>query len=199
MPQEFSAIRFHDYGASDKLVLETLAWPALKGNEVLVEVRYAGVNPVDWKIRSGYLKDFMPIPLPFSPGIDLSGIVVEIGSQVKGLKKGQAVFGIGRGTYAQYALTTEEDVVPKPENLSFELAATVPVGALTAWKAVLDAGVGKDLSVLIQGAAGGVGIFAVQFAALKGARVIGSASSGNLEFVKSLGAGKAVDYANPSY
>ena len=85
MEQNFQAIRFHEYGGSDKLVLETVARPALKSDEVLVEVRYAGVNPVDWKIRSGYLKDYMPIQLPFVPGADLSGVIAETGSGVKSL------------------------------------------------------------------------------------------------------------------
>jgi NADPH:quinone reductase-like Zn-dependent oxidoreductase len=194
MAQDFQAVRFHEYGGSDKLVLETLPRPSLKADEVLVEVHYAGVNPVDWKIRSGYLKDYMPVPLPFTPGADLSGVVVDVGAGVKSVKKGQAVFGIGKGSYAQYAVAEEGDIVPKPESLSFETAATVPLAALTAWKAVEDSGAGKGQTVVIQGAAGGVGLFAVQFAKMKGARVIGTASANNLAFVKTLGAEKAVDY-----
>jgi NADPH:quinone reductase-like Zn-dependent oxidoreductase len=198
MSQDFQAIRFHEYGGSDKLVLETLPRSTLKAGEVLVEVRYAGVNPVDWKIRSGYLKDFMPVQLPLVPGSDLSGIVVEIGPGVKSLKAGQAVFGIGKGSYARYAVAAEGDVVAKPEGLSFEAAAAAPLAALTAWQAVEDSGASRGQTVVVQGAAGGVGAFAVQFAALKGAKVIGTASKGNLDYVKSLGAIKAVDYKNDS-
>jgi NADPH:quinone reductase-like Zn-dependent oxidoreductase len=194
MSNDFRAIRFHEYGAADKLVLETLPLPTLEADELLVEVRFAGVNPIDWKIRAGYLKDFMPVPLPFTPGIDFSGVVAKMGAGVKNFKIGQAVFGIGRGAYAEYAVAKAGDIVSKPESLSFELAATVPIGALTAWKALEDAGVAKGQTVVIQGAAGGVGLFAVQLAALKGAKVIGSASADNLAFVKSLGAGQAVDY-----
>jgi len=194
MVRDFQAIRFHEYGGSDKLVLESVPRPILKADEVLIEVHYAGVNPVDWKIRSGYLKDFMPVQLPLVPGADLSGIVVETGTGVKSLKKGQAVFGIGKGCYAQYAVAAEGDVVVKPESLSFEEAASVPLAALTAWQAVADSGAAKGQSVVIQGAAGGVGAFAVQFAAKKGAKVVGTASKGNLDFVKSLGAAKALDY-----
>ena len=194
MAQDFQAIRFHEYGGSDKLVLESVPRPIHKADEVLIEVQYAGVNPVDWKIRSGYLKDFMPVQLPLVPGADLSGIVVETGTGVKSLKKGQAVFGIGKGCYAQYAVAAEGDVVVKPESLSFEEAASVPLAALTAWQAVADSGAAKGQSVVIQGAAGGVGAFAVQFAAKKGAKVVGTASKGNLDFVKSLGAAKALDY-----
>jgi NADPH:quinone reductase-like Zn-dependent oxidoreductase len=194
MGTAFRAIRFHEYGNSDKLALESVPRPELKANEVLVEVYFAGVNPIDWKIRAGYLKDFMPVPLPFIPGIDFSGIVEEVGSDVKNLKKGQAVFGIAKGAYAEYAIAAAEDVVPKPDELSFELAATVPVGALTAWKALEDGGVKSGQTVLIQGASGGVGMFAVQFARILGAKAIGTASSDNLAYVKALGAEKVVDY-----
>lgn len=198
MVREFKAIRFHEYGGSDKLALETVPTPALKAGEILIEVHYAGVNPIDWKMRSGFLRDYMPIQLPFTPGIDVSGVVVEVGPGVTGLKRGQAVFGIANGGYAQYAVAGEGDVVPKPEGLSFETAATVPLAALTAWKAVEDSGAREGLTVVIQGAAGGVGLFAVQFAKIKGARVIGTASEDNLTFVKSLGAEKAIDYKNGS-
>ena len=194
MAQSIHAIRFHEYGGSDKLVLETVPRPELKADEVLVKVHYAGVNPVDWKIRSGYLKDFMPVPLPYTPGIDVSGVIEEVGAGVKGLTKGQAVFGVAKGGYAEYAVAAAADLVPKPGNVSFEAAATLPVGALTAWKAVEDAGVTKGQTVLIHGAAGGVGQFAVQFARLKGAKVIGVASAANEAFVKGLGVEKVVDY-----
>ena len=139
---------------------------------MLVRVRFAGVNPVDWKLRAGYLKDYMPLNLPFIPGIDVSGTVEEPGKGVS-LKKGQEVFGVARGAYAEYALASENDISLKPGGLSFELAAALPVGSLTAWQAVEDSGVKAGQTVVVQGAAGGVGLFAVQFARLKGARVIG--------------------------
>jgi NADPH:quinone reductase-like Zn-dependent oxidoreductase len=194
MEKDFRAIRFHEYGPSDRLVLDTIPRPDLKADEVLVEVHFAGVNPVDWKIRAGYLKDYMPVPLPYTLGIDFSGIIADIGSEVKNFQKGQAVFGIASGAYAEYAVAKAADIVSKPDSLSFELAATVPVGALTGWKAVEDAGVKNGQTVVVQGAAGGVGLFAVQFARLKGAKVIGTASSDNAAFVKGLGADKVVDY-----
>jgi NADPH:quinone reductase-like Zn-dependent oxidoreductase len=194
MKQDFKAIRFHEYGGSENLVLDTTASAPPGADEVLVEVYFAGVNPIDWKIRGGYLKEFMPVPLPYTPGVDFSGVVAEVGSAVKDIKIGQAVFGIGKGTYAQYALAKAADIVLKPDNVSFEMAATVPLGALTAWQAVADSGAAKDLSVVVQGAAGGVGLFAVQFAALKGAKVTGIASEKNLTFVKTLGAERAVAY-----
>lgn len=193
MSEQMKAIRFFEYGDSDKLILETIARPAPQANEILIKVHYAGVNPIDWKIRAGLLRNYMPAQLPFIPGIDVSGTVEDVGSEVKTLKKGQPVFGVAKGAYAEYALALATDVAVRPDSLSFELAATLPVGALTAWKAVEDAGIKAGQTVVVLGAAGGVGLFVVQFAHAKGAKVIGTASGANLEFVKSLGA-EAVDY-----
>jgi NADPH:quinone reductase-like Zn-dependent oxidoreductase len=194
MSGEIKAIRFHEYGGSEKLVLDVIPRPVPKAAEVLIKVHFAGVNPVDWKFRAGYLKDYMPVQLPFVPGIDVSGTIEDLGSEVKTLKKGQAVFGVARGGYAEYAIASANDVTAKPDKLSFEQAATLPVGALTAWQTVEDAGIKAGQTVVVQGAAGGVGLFAVQFACGKGAKVIGVASAVNLDFVKSLGAEKTVDY-----
>ncbi len=194
MPHEMVAIRFHEYGGSDKLLVEKIQRPQPKAGEVLIKVHYAGVNPVDWKYRAGYLKDFMPIQLPFTPGIDVSGTIEEVGPGVTGLKKGDAVFGLAQEGYAEYAIAKAGAVAAKPEGLSFEIAATLPVGALTAWQSLEDAGVKAGQTVVIQGASGGVGIFAVQLAHQKGARVIGTTSTPNVDFVKSLGADLVVDY-----
>ena len=194
MAQEMTAVRFHEYGGSDKLIVEKIVRPQPKAGEVLIKVQYAGVNPIDWKFRAGYLKDYMPIQLPYTPGLDVSGTIEEIGPGVTGLKKGEAVFGLAQGGYAEYAIAKAGEVAAKPDGLSFEIAATLPVGALTAWKTVEDAGVKAGQTVVIQGAAGGVGIFAVQMARQKGARVIGTTSTANVDFVKSLGADQVVDY-----
>jgi len=192
MPVEMKAIRFHEYGSSGKLVLESIPRPEPGAGEVLVKVLFAGVNPIDWKLRAGFLKDFMPLRLPVIAVIDFSGIVEEAGKGAS-LKKGQAVFGIAKWAYAEYALASESDVALKPDGLSFELAAALPTGSLTAWQTVEDAGVKAGQTVVVQGAAGGVGLFAVQFAREKGAKVIGTSSAANTGFVKSLGA-EAVDY-----
>ena len=194
MSEQMKAIRFHEYGGSEKLVLETIPRPVPSATEILIKVHFAGVNPIDWKIRAGLLKNFMPVQLPSVPGIDVSGTIEELGSEVKTLKKGQAVFGVAKGAYAEYAIALASDVTAKPDNLSFELAATLPVGALTGWKAVEDAGIKTGQTVVVQAAAGGVGLFAVQFARTKGAKVVGTASGANLQFVRSLGAEKSVDY-----
>jgi NADPH:quinone reductase-like Zn-dependent oxidoreductase len=194
MLQEMTAVRFHEYGGSDKLIIERIPRPQPKAGEVLIKVHYAGVNPVDWKLRAGYLKDYMPIQLPYTPGIDVSGTIEELGPGVTGVKKGEAVFGLVQGGYAEYAIAKAAEVAAKPDALSFEIAATLPVGALTAWQAVEDAGVKGGQTVVIQGASGGVGILAVQLAHQKGARVIGTTSTANVDFVKSLGADMVVDY-----
>lgn len=195
MPTDFRAIRFHEYGSSDRLVLEPVPKARLQPDEVLVEVRYAGVNPIDWKLRSGRIKQYMPIPLPYTPGLDASGVVTELGSSVKGFSKGQDVFGIVKGSYAEYAIADASDLAEKPAGVTFQEAAAVPVGALTAWQALEDAGVRAGQTVVVLGAAGGVGSFAVQLAKAWGAVVIGTASAKNLGFVRSLGADQAVDYA----
>jgi NADPH:quinone reductase-like Zn-dependent oxidoreductase len=194
MPQEMTAIRFHDYGGSDKLVVEKVQRPQPKAGEVLIKVHYAGVNPIDWKFRAGFLKEYMPIQLPYTPGIDVSGTIEEVGAGVTGLKKGEAVLGLAQGAYAEYAIAKADAVAAKPDGVSFEVAASVALGSLTAWQSVEDAGIKPGQTVVIQGAAGGVGGFAVQFAHQKGAKVIGTTSTANVDFVKSLGADQVVDY-----
>ena len=189
------AIRVHEYGGPEKLVVETVERPEATGSRVLVRMKAAGVNPVDWKLRSGMIKDWMPLTFPWAPGIDGAGIVEAVGPDVKGLAPGDSVFGIFSGSYAEMALAAEGDLSRKPRALSFEEAAAVPVGALTAWKGVIEDGAiqeGQRIAVL--GAAGGVGLFAVQFAHWKKARVTATASAANAAFVKSLGADEVIDY-----
>jgi NADPH:quinone reductase-like Zn-dependent oxidoreductase len=192
------AARFHEYGPAQNLVIEEVPRPEPQAGEVLVRVHAAGVNPVDWKIRRGYLKDFMPVPLPFTPGLDLAGIVAAVGPDVTTVQPGQAVFGRGSGAYAEYAIAPANALAPKPHALSFDQAATIPVGASTAWAAIFDvAGLQAGQRLLVHGAAGGVGLYAVQFGRWAGAEVIGTASAGNVEFVRSLGAQTVVDYTTP--
>ena len=190
------AVRYHDYGGPQVLVLEQAPLPQPQAGQVLLRVLAAGVNPADWKIRAGFFKEFMPLPLPWTPGLDAAGMVEAVGADVTTLQPGQAVYGVVNGGYAEYAVAPAVDLRPKPAHLSFEQAAAVPVGALTAWQAVIeDAQVQPGQHVLVHGAAGGVGLFAVQLARWKGAHVTGTASAGNLEFVRSLGAETAIDYS----
>ena len=189
-------IHIHSYGGPEQLKLEEKPRPAPSSGEVLVRVYAAGVNPIDWKIRQGLMKNFQPVTFPFTPGIELAGVVAAIGPGVTAFEIGQAVLGqVAAGAYAEYVPVPVEALALKPETLSFIEAAAFPVGATTAWRTLFDnGGLTPGQRVLIQGAAGGVGLFAVQLAKWKGAQVIGTASTANLEFVRSLGADTVVDY-----
>jgi NADPH:quinone reductase-like Zn-dependent oxidoreductase len=189
------AIQARDYGEPEVLVLEQTRRPDPNADQVLIRLKAAGVNPADWKYRSGMYKQFMPLQFPWTPGMEASGIIEAVGANVTTLKKGDEVYGIVTGGYAEYALAQASDVQPKPASLTFEQAAAIPVGALTAWGAVLDAAnVEAGQHILVHGAAGGVGAFAVQLAKWKGAHVTGTASAANLKFVRSLGAEDVIDY-----
>lgn len=191
-----NAIRVHHYGDTDQLKLEQIPQPEPQEGEVLVRVHAAGVNPLDWKIRAGWGKDTLPITFPYVPGRDFSGVVEKIGPGVTAFQPGQEVFGQSlRGSYAQYTLAPVNTLALKPKTLSFDEAATIPIGATTAWQGILDQGnLQPGQRVLILGGAGGVGHFAVQFARRTGAQVISTASPGNVEYVRELGAEMVVDY-----
>lgn len=197
LPQTIRAIRVHSYGEPEVLKVEKVARPEPREGEVLIKVHAAGVNPADWKIRAGLLKDLFPMQFPFTPGLEFAGVVEEVGPGVTAFQKGQAVFGQSHGgTYAEYITAPVATTALKPEKLGFDEAATVSVGATTAWQGLFDHGkLGSGQRVLVLGAAGGVGLFAVQLARWKGAHVIGTASARNLDFVRSLGAEQVVDYA----
>jgi NADPH:quinone reductase-like Zn-dependent oxidoreductase len=189
------AARFHDYGPPEVLVVEEVPRPTPQGGEVLVRVHAAGVNPIDWKLRAGYLKQFMPVQLPYIPGFDLAGMVEAVGPEVTELTVGEAVFGRGAGSYADYAIAPATALARKPASITFDEAATIAIGGVTAWAGLFGA---ADLQpgqrLLVQGAAGGTGSYGVQLGRWKGAHVIGTASARNLDFVRSLGAEDAVDY-----
>src|SRR5258707_3584759 len=189
-------IRVYKYGGPEELKLEQRPRPEPQAGEVLLHVYAAGVNPIDWKIRQGLMQNFAPVTFPYVPGVEVAGVVEGVGPGVTAVKVGQAVFGPStKGAYAEYITESAEALALKPESLSFVEAATVPVGASTAWRTLFDdGGLMAGQRVLIQGAAGGVGQFAVQLAKRKGAQVIGTASTTNLAFVSSLGADHVVDY-----
>jgi len=194
--QTTRVIHVYSYGGPEQLKLEQKPRPEPQAGEVLLRVHAAGVNQIDWKIRQGLMKDFQPVTFPYTPGIEVAGVVEGVGPGVTAFEIGQAVFGqSARGAYAEYITESVEALALKPETLSFAEAATVPVGATTAWRALFDnGGLTSGQRVLIQGAAGGVGLFAVQLAKWKGAQVIGTASTANLDFVLGLGADTVVDY-----
>jgi NADPH:quinone reductase-like Zn-dependent oxidoreductase len=191
------AVRFHSYGPPSVLVLEEIDRPEPKAGEILIKVHDAGVNPIDWKMRAGYLQQYMPVTLPHTPGLDVSGTVASVGEGVVDFKVGDRVFGRGSRTYAEYAVAPVATIAHIPEGVSFEQAATLHVGGVTAWLGLFDsAHLEAGQRVLIQGGAGGVGSIAVQLARWKGAYVIATTSTANVEFVRSLGADEVIDYTS---
>jgi NADPH:quinone reductase-like Zn-dependent oxidoreductase len=207
LAETMRAVRYHAHGAPDTLEVEEVPRPVPQAGEVLVRVHAAGVNPLDWKIRQGWWRDSLPRTLPAIPGIDLAGVVAAIGPEVTTLQVGQAVYGSnqaflgnGTGTYAEYAIAPARWQAPKPRNLSFDQAATVPTGAGTAWSGLFEVGkLQAGQRLLVHGAAGGVGGYAVQLGRWTGAEVIGTASAGRAEFVRSLGAQTVVDYTTTAF
>src|ERR1700722_733244 len=194
-PPEMRAARFHEYGPPSVLVIDLVPRPAPQEGEVLIHVRTAGVNPIDWKMRAGYLKTYMPVDLPRIPGLDVAGIVEQVGPGVTEFAAGDAVFGRGTSTYAEYATGPLATLARKPDGVSFDQAATLHVGGVTAWIALFDmAHLEPGQRVLIQGGAGGVGSIAVQLAHWKGAHVIATTSTDNVAYVQSIGADEVVDY-----
>ena len=193
------AVRIHQYGGPEVLKYEDAPRPQPGPGEVLIRVHATSVNPVDWKVREGHLREMMKYTLPLIPGWDVSGVVESIGAGVMRLKTGDEVYGrpdISRnGAYAEYIAVRESEVALKPKSLDHAHAAAIPLAALTAWQALFYAAkLAAGQTVLIHGAAGGVGTFAVQFAKLKGARVIATASKKNHDFLRSLGAAEVIDY-----
>ena len=198
------AVRIHEYGDPGVLKYEDAPVPEIGPDEVLIKVHSAGVNPVDWKVRKGLLKERRPYRLPLIPGWDLSGTIERVGTLVTRLKEGDRVFSrpdIGRdGSYAEQIAVRADEVALAPRSVPLETAAGVPLCALTAWMALFEwAGLRAGQTVLIHAASGGVGTFAVQLAKLAGARVIGTTSGRNTEFVRSLGADAVIDYRREDF
>ncbi len=201
---KMQAVRFHSYGAPNVLVLEEAPRPQAGAGEVLLRVHAAGVNPLDWKVRAGHLKEWLPHRLPLIPGWDVSGVVEAVGPEVTAFKTGEAVYGMldfnRQGAYAEYVAARTGELARKPRSIDHIQAAAVPLAALTAWQALFEvAGLAPWHTVLIHAAAGGVGHFAVQLAKWKGAKVIGTASAGNASFLRELGADEVIDYRSTRF
>lgn len=193
------AVRIHEFGGPDQLVYEDVPVPTIEPNEVLIRAHAAGVNPVDAAIRAGYMVEYINHSLPLVMGWDVSGVVDQIGSDVKNLKVGDEVYAradVARdGAYGEYVAVRAGDVALKPKSLDHIHAAATPHAALSAWQSLVEtAGLSAGQTVLIHGAAGGVGSFAVQFAKMRGAHVLGTASEKNLEYLRKLGADEVIDY-----
>ena len=193
------AVRIHAYGGADVLKYEDAPMPEFGPDDVLIKVTATSINPIDWKVRSGHARDRMPIVFPFILGWDVAGTVAEAGALVTTFKKGDKVFSrndISRnGAYAEYVAVRASEVAYAPKSISLQHAAGIPLAGMTAWAGLFEQGsLRAGQSVLIQGASGGVGTFAVQLAKLAGAHVIATTSAKNVDLVRSLGADEVIDY-----
>jgi NADPH:quinone reductase-like Zn-dependent oxidoreductase len=199
------AIVQDNYGSGEALALREIERPEIGEHDVLVRVRAAGVNPADWAVMSGLPFIARPVygmrrPKVAVRGTDVAGYVAAIGTAVTRFKPGDEVFGASTGSYAEYAAASEDELALKPANLTFEQASTVPMAGLVALQAIRDHGkVRQGQTVLINGASGGIGTFAIQIAKALGAEVTAVASTRNLELVRSVGADHVVDYTREDF
>ena len=200
------AIYQTQYGSTDALICGELPEPEITARQVLVENHAASINPRDWLIRSGkYQMQFAVPKFPLILGSDFSGVVVKVGSQVKTIKEGDSVYGMknpkdGLGSYAQFVAVNEKSVDIKPSIISYQQAAATPLCGLTAWQALVNiAKIKAGQRVLVVGASGGVGSFAVQIAKAMGARVDAVCGPNNMEMVKDLGAEQVFNYKQDNF
>src|SRR5665213_458199 len=195
------AIQYKAFGKSDVLQLNETDKPTIQENEVLIKIEAITVNPLEMKIREGYLQQAMPITLPYTPGSDVSGIVEAVGNRVSRIKVGDKVYATNYGgTYAEYISLNEEQVAIIPTNISLNEAAALAIPLTTAYTLLIEAGqLQKSQKVLIHGASGGVGSIMVQMAKVLGAYVIGTTSGTELDRVKALGADEVIDYKTQDF
>lgn len=197
-----TAVRIHRFGGPEALRVETIEAPEPKPDEVLVKVRTASVNPIDYKIRSGAFPTLLQ-QLPKVLGRDIAGEIVRCGTKVKGWAEGDAVYAMlegGAGAYAEYATVRADLCARKPAHLDFEAAAAVPLAGLTAWQGEIDHGeLHAGQRELIHGGAGGVGHLAIQFAKARGATVCTTVARDDFEFVRKLGADEVIDYQSERF
>ena len=199
------AIVYHRYGAPDVLELKEIDKPAVGDDQVLIRVRAASVNPLDWHFMRGApyflrIKAGLRKPKVIRLGVDAAGTVESVGGNVTRFLPGDELFGGCTGAFAEYAVASEKALARKPANLTFEQAAAVPIAALSALQGLRDKGrIQAGQRVLINGAAGGVGTFAVQIAKAFGAVVTGVCSTRNVDMVRSIGADHVVDYTQEDF
>lgn len=195
------AIVINNYGDSSVLKYEEVPVPEIKKNQVLVKVFAASVNHFDIKVTAGMMKDWLSLSFPWTPGYDFAGIIESVGSEVTGLKKGDKVYGNSNGgSYAEYAAVKSSTVVLKPEILSFTEAASVPLVGETAWQAIhTHAELKSGQRILIHGAAGAVGAYAVQFAKAVNAVVYANSEGKDKDYLKSLSADVVIDYQTQDF
>ncbi|MCL6462801.1 MAG: NADP-dependent oxidoreductase [Flavobacterium micromati] len=198
------ALQIIKYGEiKDSLSIKEIEKPSLKPNDILVKVKAASINPIDYKMVEGKLKDMISLNLPTTIGFDLSGVVMEKGADVNKFEIGDEVYSRvpqeQMGTIAEFVSVNSDLVAKKPKNSSFEEAAGLPLVGLTAIQALESVGIKENDRILIHGGSGGVGSFAVQYAKAKGAIVYTTTSSKNVDWVKALGADRVIDYKTEDY
>jgi alcohol dehydrogenase len=200
------AARIHNYGEPEAVQVENISLPEPQSGELVIRIYAAGVNPIDWKIRAGYLQQMMPLPLPFTSGGDFSGVVEAVGADVVDFKVGDEVYGQsgvlngGSGSFAEFSVAKAVTIATKPRRVDHVEAGGLPlagVSALQAWTEHLSLSAGQK--VLIHGGAGGIGGIAIQLAKHLGAQVATTASAENLDYVKNLGADEVVDYRSQKF
>lgn len=192
------------YGKKEPMRLGEVPEPVLRDDEVLIQVHAAALNPLDSKIKSGEFKLMLPYRMPLVLGHDVAGIVTRIGPRVRQFKVGDEVYSrpsdLRIGTFAEFVAVNENDVAPKPGNITMEEAASLPLVSLTAWQALVErANLQAGQKIFIQAGSGGVGISAIQLAKQLGATVATTTSSANVDLVKSLGADTVIDYKNEDF
>lgn len=197
---------YHNYGSPDVLKCEEIEKPTAGDNEALIKVRAASVNALDWRMMRGkpvvtrLMMGGLRKPKITRPGVDLAGQVEAVGRNVTQFKPGDEVFGVCQGAFAEYVCAIEDKLALKPANISFEDAAAVPVAALTALQGLRDKGrIQRGQKVLVDGASGGVGTFAVQIAKSFGAEVTAVCSARNVETARSIGADHVIDYSREDF
>ena len=199
-PATMRAVQLVGHGEPENLKVADMPVPTAAAGEVLIRISAASVNPVDWKMR---MSESRPMKFPVVQGADASGTVVALGAGVEGFKCGDAVVAFldeaPQGGYAEYVTAVVSSIALKPADLTFREAAAYPLVAVTAWQMIELAGIAKGERVLVQGGAGGVGGMAVQIAKARGAYVIATASARNQEYLKSIGADEAIDYAATAF
>ena len=201
------AAQINKYGGSEVVEInKNMPKPAVSQGKVLIEVYAAGVNPVDWKLRAGYLQQMMLLKFPATLGGDFSGVIVDVGEDVSAFKKGDEVYGSalvlggGSGAFAEFALASAKAAAHKPKRINHVEAAALPLVGVSAYQALVDHfGLTKDKRILIHGGAGGIGAIAIQLAKHMRAYVATTASARDIEYVKELGADEALDYKSQSF
>lgn len=198
------AIVIEAYGSSDQLIEKEVPIPTIKDNQVLVELHATSINPIDWKLREGYLQENLPFEFPIILGWDAAGIIKNVGTNVTNFQIGDRVFArpetTAGGTYAEFTAIDENLLAKMPENLSFEEAASVPLTGLTAWQCLVDfSDIKSGDNVLIHAGSGGVGNFAIQIAKSFGAYVASTASGKNEKFLKELGVDEFINYKDENF